>query len=190
MDEQDEEDSNKENDPLPHQDHGYARSRAGGGARKCQKKKQKGKTFTITEKLSSLLVTSTDNFDGDVQEMMARLGQMPENLKGRKHGSVSVLMRKGPVEMKEFDVNKIVEEMIKYFPELTALMLRIMVPRDRITEQALAETVPRLATIYGILLFSRNTELSLLQRTVTMCLYDHLVDQKVCILDYVAMFNN
>ena len=101
-------------------------------------------------------------------------------LRNKEHGKVSVLMCKGYQEMASFSIDAVVEEMVTLFPEL-CLLLRAMMSSPQADDTELSQITPRVGMIYVIIMQTRNHELSLMQRMLSMILSDNLCDQKVSI---------
>ncbi|XP_071127588.1 uncharacterized protein [Mytilus edulis] len=89
-------------------------------------------------------------------------------------------MEKGPESLEELNFEKVIEEMKQKFPEVLQILICIMLPKEkRSSEIALANILPRLAMIYGMMMQSRYHELSRIQRVIAMCLADNICDQSV-----------
>ena len=117
--------------------------------------------------------------------LSVQLGDRPKRLKNRKQGGVSVLMTKKPQDLQKFNLADVVAEFHLHFPELAAQLICIMLPKEKRKDPAaIAAIVPRLATIYSMLMFTRNFELSLLQRVSAMCLAAYRCDQKVIMFSF------
>ena len=102
-----------------------------------------------------------------------------DSLKGRK-SNTSVLMNKDFTFLKTMKFSAIVQEFSTKFPQLFQLIHGLIVPQKQQGSPVHQEKVmPRLAMVYGLLMFTRNQELSLLQRVMAMCLRNNLCDQKV-----------
>ena len=97
----------------------------------------------------------------------------------RKH-SPSILMQKSCDDLCTTDLMAIVTEFKTIFPEIYFLISGLMCGETALNaDEANIEATPRLAMIYAIVMQYRNCELSRLQRTLSMCLMDNVVDQKV-----------
>ena len=101
-------------------------------------------------------------------------------LKNRKLGFVSVLMSKGPEKMSSASWDNIGSEFVTLFPDLANLLLSVMLkPEDRYSFRKIQHILPKLAFMYGLMLQTRNHELSLVQRLLSLVLFDNICDQKV-----------
>ena len=115
----------------------------------------------------------------DIQNTAAKLNR-------RKHFYVSELMKKTFQDLKHLDWNKIVGEMQEMFPDLFVQLLGMMLDDHDISSYtSIQKVIPRLGLVYGILMQGRNMELSIIQRTMSMLLFDHICDQKVFKPKYV-----
>ncbi|CAG2238691.1 unnamed protein product [Mytilus edulis] len=94
----------------------------------------------------------------------------------KKKGFVSVLMEKDFKALETVKFEDVLIEFQEKFPELLDMIVAIMLPKD---ETSIANVVPRLAMIYGIIMQTRHHELSRMQRVVSMCLADNICDQSV-----------
>lgn len=83
-------------------------------------------------------------------------------------------------DMKEIDWYKIVEEIMSFFPEIFVFLSSIILdPHEMSSYRKIERAVRRLGMVYGILMQGRNKELSLVQRIISMLLFDNICDQKV-----------
>ena len=111
--------------------------------------------------------------------LMNEFNQTASQMTCRKYNT-SVLMQKSLTELKTFDWFTVVAEMKSRFPELMALMFSLILKKeDRNLYTAMEKVVPRLGTVYGILMQGRNQELSLIQRLNSSVLFDNICDVKV-----------
>lgn len=94
----------------------------------------------------------------------------------KKKGFVSVLMEKDFKALETVKFEDVLIEFQEKFPELLDMIVAIMLPKD---ETLIANVVPLLAMIYGIIMQTRHHELSRMQRVVSMCLADNICDQSV-----------
>jgi hypothetical protein len=126
-------------------------------------------------------IASITNLKDRIMDIVCRkLGNVPKTMGNRKHGFVSVLMRKSLSNMAALNLSNVVDEMREKFPELYAMLLAVMLPENRrYDDEPMCTIRPRLAMIYAVALQARNCELSLLQRVVGALLADHVSDQKV-----------
>ena len=108
------------------------------------------------------------------------LGEVPNEMRNKIHGDVSILMKKNFDHLRYFDLNAVTEEMLEKFPELVKIILSIMLPKaKRTSPEKYTEIIPRLAFIYGCILQHRNPECSMVQRLVSACLTSNICNQKV-----------
>ena len=115
-----------------------------------------------------------------LSELTTSVGQRPATLGRRKLGKLSILMQKGYCDMTDFDTRKVVHEFKTEFPEVYEMVLAVMLPKEKHGQkESYEEIIPRLSMLYGLLMQTRNQELSLVQHVVTMCLNDNICDQKV-----------
>ena len=71
-------------------------------------------------------------------------------------------------------------EFIQKYPELVEILVKIMLgPGARRNAVKVQQLIPKLATVYGIVLQHRNHELSRIQRLVGCLFADNVVEQKV-----------
>ena len=102
------------------------------------------------------------------------------NLLTRRKFAVSILMKKNYSDIINFDWYGVVEEFLKTFPELFYLVLSAMItPYDAKLYSNVENFIPKLGIIYGILMNSKFSELSLIQRLISLLLVDNICDQKV-----------
>ena len=114
--------------------------------------------------------------------LLAGVAKSCDFLKNRKHGKLSVLMRKDWVALKNFNWGMILEELKTENPFLLRTFLSVLVPDSLNEEQKsrkAAENLPRLGMAYAILSQGRNSSLSRVQRVISTVLFDHICDQKV-----------
>ena len=93
---------------------------------------------------------------------------------------MSELMQKNPSDLTSMNWSNIVEEFMKCFPQLFYLILMMLLPeKDAYSLSKIQKLIPGLGLIYGIIAQARNTELSRVQRVISMLLMDNICDQKV-----------
>lgn len=121
-----------------------------------------------------------------VTDISNALGKRPEQMLNKKKGFVSVLMEKDFKSLETVKFEDIILEFQDKFPELLEMILALMLPKD---QTAIANVIPRLAMIYGIIMQTRHHELSRMQRIISMCLADNICDQSVrtLIINFVLM---
>ena len=118
--------------------------------------------------------------EGVMKSLTESIGERPQAMKNRKHGFVSVLMKKDFNDLHKFSWTEVISEMQAMFPELLQLLLSIMVPQNKRGDVAtMKEITPQLGIVYAILMKSRNHELSRVQNIISMCLANNISDQKV-----------
>lgn len=111
-----------------------------------------------------------------ITDVINVVGKRPEQMLNKKKGFVSVLMEKDFKALETVKFEDVLIEFQEQFPELLDMIVAIMLPKD---ETSIANVVPRLAMIYGIIMQTRHHELSRMQRVVSMCLADNICDQSV-----------
>ena len=101
-------------------------------------------------------------------------------MKNRKHGAVSYLMKKDYAELANFEWMHVLEESLQNFPELMSLALGLCVEEHNLDNlDVLRKVVPKLGMVYAILAQQANHELSKVQRVMSLIMYDNICDQKV-----------
>ena len=84
--------------------------------------------------------------------------------------------------LKKFNLFNVIDEFKTQFPDLMAQILAIMMKQENnVLYTEMEKVIPRLATIYGIMMQTRNKELSLIQRVNSLLLFDNICDRKVTI---------
>ena len=115
-----------------------------------------------------------------VDDLSLEMGNVPETMRNKKRGFVSILMRKETENLQSADLGRIVSEMKTKFPVLLQMLQAMMIPDNKREDDAVrASIIPKLALIYGIVIQSRCHELSFMQRLVAMVLVDNRCDQAV-----------
>ena len=142
------------------------------------------KTIIDNSASADALAQASGNMDAFhdcyMRNVAQNVGQRPEQMRNRKHGNVSSLMKKDYHDLATFQIDNIMDEMVAKFPDLFILLIHIMLPpADRIDHGRIAEIMPRLAMIYAIVLQTRLRDLSRMQRVISMCLTDNICNQKV-----------
>lgn len=120
-----------------------------------------------------------------LHKLCSNLSDQAEKMGNRKHGLVSVLMNKKFEEQRSFSWKEIIKEMATVFPELTKILVSIMLETEKQTPEHLCAIVPRLGLIYSILLQERKHELTLTHHVLSKCLADTISDQKVILILHV-----
>lgn len=91
-------------------------------------------------------------------------------------------MQKSFDSLKKFNLFNVIDEFKTQFPDLMAQILAIMMKQENnVLYTEMEKVIPRLATIYGIMMQTRNKELSLIQRVNSLLLFDNICDRKVTI---------
>ena len=115
-----------------------------------------------------------------IDDISVEIGSVPETMRNKKKGFISVLMKKDTDHLQSVNFGLIVSEMKRKFPVLLQMLQSIMIPDSKREEDTFrASLIPKLALIYGIVMQSRCHELSLMQRLVAMTLADNRCDQAV-----------
>ena len=87
----------------------------------------------------------------------------------RKHGDLSVLMKKQRKDLENFNTSDIVGELLLIFPELVLLLVHMMLPENNLNEQdKIDKIMKKLATVRAIVMQTKNIELSAMQRVVSL----------------------
>ncbi len=103
-----------------------------------------------------------------------------QQMGNRKHGNVSVLMKKSYDDLVQFDWMELLEEAFSNFPDMMQLLVAICTKSQNVNRlDIIRRLVPKLGLIYAVAAQSGNPELSRLQRVVSVLLYDNICDQKV-----------
>lgn len=106
--------------------------------------------------------------------------QTAQHMNRRKHFYVSQLMEKKIENLKDINWYSIVEELLTFFPELFVCLLSILLEPHKMSSYThIQRVVPRLGMVYAILIQGRNKELSLVQRMMSLLLFDNILYQKV-----------
>lgn len=93
---------------------------------------------------------------------------------------MSVLMKKDISQMKQFDIDAIITEIVDRVPLLMQIMFFTSVKEyDNISSHTLQRLMPKWILIYGILMQSNFHELSLVQNVITAVMEDCMCCQKV-----------
>ncbi|VDH98438.1 Hypothetical predicted protein [Mytilus galloprovincialis] len=141
-------------------------------------------TTRNTKNMSSIIMSIEPLREAILDNISNSVGDRPNEMRNKKKGYTSYLMEKGPESLEELNFEKVIEEMKQKFPEVLQILICIMLPKEkRSSEIALANILPRLAMIYGMMMQSRYHELSSIQRVIAMCLADNICDQSVSIIN-------
>ena len=110
-------------------------------------------------------------------------------LTATRHGYVSVLMKRHGSstheQLKHFNWDNIVTEMMDKFPALLHICLGLMLPQQKRVDPVAVEAVlPRLGMVYAICMQQRIHTLSLVQRMMAAILTEGLSDVRVCLRLY------
>ncbi|XP_033646775.1 uncharacterized protein LOC117306128 [Asterias rubens] len=144
---------------------------------------QSKSTDIITTELLRIPALRQSFLDGLSDELGSRPDkQRSHRVKGQqKNGQPSVLMINDFLELKMHSCwDDIICEFIQKYPELVEILVKIMLgPGARRNAVKVQQLIPKLATVYGIVLQHRNHELSRIQRLVGCLFADNVVEQKV-----------
>ncbi len=99
-----------------------------------------------------------------------------KTMNGRKYNQ-SELMKKDFEALRTIDFTDIVSEFKNKFPDLFKQVTSLMNCVD--TAELYQQAMPRLTMVYSIIMFTRNNELSRVQRTMSACMCDCLCEQKM-----------
>ena len=118
------------------------------------------------------------NFDStnDIGWAMARRAQHVKHVLG----STPLVYCSQIKSMNSFDLRKVVEEFETLLPDLYHIILCVMVKRTSTQEPKLTDScIPKLALIYGIIMMTRNQNMSMVQRVLAVTLCNSAVAPKV-----------
>ena len=122
-----------------------------------------------------------------VNLLSSEISSVSKSLGARKHNP-SVLMAKDFESLKTSNIEDMVAEFKAKFPSLFNQILALMIPEDKKkSPEHYQRVLPRIAMVYSVMLFTRNNELSLFQRQLTMAMKSSIVDQKVRMLDKLSL---
>ena len=140
--------------------------------------------YSSNPRLIAAAIVSVPKIKNEVINQIFRtLGAKPKDMRNKVHGFISVLNRKNRTDLDTFSLENLFREFYRLFPEIVQVLLHIMLPQEDLSKgQKIEAVIPRLAMIYAIAMQTRNHELSALQRVMSMCLLDNVVDQKVMFL--------
>lgn len=116
-----------------------------------------------------------------VEEISTEEGREPECMVGISHNP-SYLMVKDYDALLETKNYPIIAELEKHFPALFRLLVNIMLPQTALSTpdtSKIPDIQSRLAIVYAIIMFTRNPNLSRIQRLNAVCFLDHQVDKKI-----------
>jgi len=121
-----------------------------------------------------------------VEEKLCRsLGQAANNLRSRSSRSryISQLAKKRNETLETFDWPSIVKEMVKKIPLLLRMMVAVVLVDRSKDKKSIAQRIvailPKLCTVFSILIHARNPSFDRLQRSVSFFLHDSLSERKV-----------
>lgn len=113
---------------------------------------------------------------------LTKLSKNCDILSNRKRGRLSVLVAKEYEDLKTFEWNEVITELLNEFPLLAKTFLAFLLP-DSLSDGAkmdrLSTLIPRIGFLYAVLAQGRNQELSRVQRMIDILLFDSICDQKV-----------
>ena len=145
------------------------------------------RTRNIKEIVTSFMA-SPDIRLAIVDDLSVSMGKVPSTMRNKKHGFVSILMKKDPTSLQAADLGLVVQEMKDNFPDLLQILHQIMVPANKWgDDETTANLIPKLALVYGIIMQSRCHELSMIQRMVAMTLADNICDQSVSYFFFLSV---
>ena len=137
---------------------------------------------TSPEKVASSVLSMPPLRDAIVDKLSVQLSGTPETMRNRKHGKISLLMRKGYDDMRNTNLVEIVREFQQEFPDLFRFVLSVMKGPKPLTPSDIQTLIPRIAMVYSIMLQTRVPDLSRVQRILTMALGEQICNQKVSVL--------
>ena len=106
---------------------------------------------------------------------MTDVSKLHPDMTKRANAASSILAHKTSADLSTFSWRKIVQEMKEKFPMLLVVLCGIMLGANGSYETIL----PQLGMIYGLAMKTRNRELSLVQKMVSVCMFDAVSDAKV-----------
>lgn len=132
------------------------------------------------DQLTSWIINNDTVRKSVVTKMISENNHTISNMRNKKYGFVSYLMKKEVKELKSSRWIDIISEFKCLFPDLCALLMFVLVDSEKIGLYTnLQSLIPRLGLIYGILMQTRNNNLSKVQRITSLLLIDNICDQKV-----------
>ena len=117
----------------------------------------------------------SETYDDQTSTFVHRLDHISPSLKRRNNNATSLLAKKTQEDMKSFSWSAVVTEMKQTFPVLLVVLCSIMIGSSGGYETIL----PQLGMIYGVIMKTRNSDLSLVQNIISVCMFDTVSDKKV-----------
>lgn len=115
-----------------------------------------------------------------IRKFMLRANAASAGLKRRKHGFVSILMRKDINDMVNFSWERVFMEAFSQQSDLVHVLLASMMKGIKVdSAQSVRKVVVKVALIYAIVSNQYNPELSCVQRLLATILHDNCCDKKV-----------
>ena len=142
-----------------------------GPLRKSESSKLKAVVnFTTSSELVAAAVLSIPRMKAEILNQLFRTMNKRAKFMGRrKHGDLSVLIKKQRKDLENFNTSDIVGEMLLIFPELVLLLVHMMLPENNLNEQdKIDKIMKKLATVRAIVMQTKNIELSAMQRVVSL----------------------
>lgn len=133
-----------------------------------------------TDKIASNILSIECIKKNIIHHLLQESRQTAQHMNRRKHFYVGQLMEKKFENLKDINWYSIVEELLTFFPELFVCLLSILLePHEMSSYTHIQRVVPRLWMVYAITMQGRNKKLSLVQRMMSLLLFDNICDQKV-----------
>ena len=126
-----------------------------------------------------------------IDKLSDEAGKVPNKMRNTKKGEISVLMQKTVKSLEKCQLMHVVGEFHAKFPELFQIVLKMM-SKSELNPDTMRPLIPRLAMVYGIVMQTRYSSLSLVQRVITTSLMDQICNQKVyylCDFTVSTIFN-
>lgn len=134
------------------------------------------------DKLTTWIINNDAVRKSVVTKMITENNDKINNMRNKKYGFVSYLMKNDIKDLKSSRWLEIINEFRCLFPDLCALLMFVLIDREKIgLYTCLQSIMPRLGLIYSILMQTRNNNLSKVQRITSLLLMDNICDQKVYI---------
>ena len=103
--------------------------------------------------------------------------QIQFRMHNTKHSSFSDITYN---DLMSFTWDKCLQEVVTRFPNIVTLCASIMLPAGKVDLNCLRTVGRKISFIFGIMAHERKpTSHSSIQRIITLCLQDHMADQKV-----------
>ena len=113
-------------------------------------------------------------------EMMKNIKKSSSNLKQRKLGFVSYLMKKEANDLYSFSWDEVFLEAVQTMPELLSIIAAAMMKDNMMrNKDLLSQVILKTSMIYSIIVNNYNPELNLVKRVMAVVLHDNCCDSAV-----------